>query len=368
MRDGMATEDSPRDRTPDAQRPGAVARPGAAAVLHPDLVVGGLAELLQVVANPVANTLADAGIYLGRPLEELFPAPATVPKVTVTRRWRVGELLSEDLAFRSLHVPLEPNFSRRYIRDYRETRRVYARRIRPAGAGARPRLLYLHGYMQPETFVEELALLTSMALRFNVEVVQMQLPYHGRRAPKASRFSGELFWTADMVRSIEALRQTLLDARTLLGWLLAQDDRPVGVAGLSLGGTLTLTLACLEERLAFAVPLIAHMDLGALISDAPVLAKMRHDLKSFGWRKREFDDFARRFGLDDLRPRIPADRVLMFAAAEDRFFDPRLVRRLWRRWGKPAIHWYPTSHIGFLTHLPEVLGVMQQFIDRRTSE
>jgi hypothetical protein len=41
---------------------------------------------------------------------------------------------------------------------------------------------------------------------------------------------------------------------------------------------------------------------------------------------------------------------------------------LWQRWGNPAIHWYPTSQIGFLTHLPEVLGVMQQFIDRRTSE
>jgi len=356
------TEGSTRDRTPKAQRP------GAAAVLHPDLVIGGMTELLQVVANPVANTLADAGIYLGRPLEELFPTPAAVPKVTVTRRWRVGGLLSEDLAFRSLHVPLEPNFSRRYIRDYRETRRVYARRIRPAAAGARPRLLYLHGYMQPETFVEELALLTTMALRFNVEVVQMQLPYHGRRAPRASRFSGELFWTADMVRSIEALRQTLLDARTLLGWLRAQDDRPVGVAGLSLGGTLTLALACLEERLAFAVPLIAHMDLAALISDAPVLTKMRHDLTSFGWRKKEFDDFARRIGWHELRPKMPADRVLMFAASEDRFFDPRLVRRLWRDWGKPAIHWYPTSHIGFLTHLPEVLGVMQQFIERRTSE
>jgi len=55
MRDGMATEGSPRDRTPNAQRPGAVAQPGTAAVLHPDPVIGGLAELLQVVANPVAN-------------------------------------------------------------------------------------------------------------------------------------------------------------------------------------------------------------------------------------------------------------------------------------------------------------------------
>jgi hypothetical protein len=176
----------------------------------------------------VANTLADAGVYLGRPLEELFPAPATVPAVTVTVRWRVGDLLSEDLVFRSLHVPLERNFHRRYFRDYREARHVYARRIRPAAARRRPRLLYLHGYLQPETLVEELGLLATMALQLDVEIIQMQSPYHGRRAPRASRFSGELYWTADLVRSVEALRQTLLDARTLLGWLLAKDDRPVG--------------------------------------------------------------------------------------------------------------------------------------------
>jgi hypothetical protein len=35
----------------------------------------------------------------------------------------------------------------------------------------------------------------------------------------------------DLVRSFEALRQTLLDARTLLGWLLASDARPVGGGG-----------------------------------------------------------------------------------------------------------------------------------------
>jgi dienelactone hydrolase len=228
-------------------------------------------------------------------------------------------------------------------------------------------LLYLHGYLQPETFVEELALLTTMALQLNVEIIQMQPPYHGRRAPRVSRFSGELYWTADLVRSFEALRQTLLDARTLLGWLLAKDARPVGVAGLSLGGSLTLMLACLEERFAFAVPLIAHMDLAALVSDAPVLTRMRHDLKSFGWRKRQFDDFVRGIGWYELRPKLPADRVLMVAASEDRFFDPRLVHQLWKRWGKPAIRWYPTSHMGFLTHLPEVLGVMREFIDHQAT-
>lgn len=170
------------------------------------------------------------------------------------------------------------------------------------------------------------------------------------------------------MRSFEALRQTLLDARTLLAWLLAEDARPIGVAGLSLGGALTLSLACLDERFAFAVPLVAHMDLAALVSDAPVLTKMRHDLRSFGWRKKQFDDFIRGVGWYELRPKLPADRVLLIAAEEDRFFDPRLVRQLWRRWGKPAIHWYPTSHMGFLTHLPEVLGEMREFIDRRVIE
>ncbi len=341
-----------------------VAAPERARALHADLVVGGLSRILRRLANPVRNTLDDAGIYSGRSLEELFPAPSCAPDVTVTARWRVPGVVSEDLVFDSPHEPLEPKFRRRYWRDYPETHRVYARRIRPASARARPRLLYLHGYMQPETYIEELALLSAMALLLNVEVIQMQPPYHGRRALRGGRFSGELYWTADLVRSVEALRQTLLDARALLSHLLAEDERPVGVSGLSLGGALTLCLTCLEARFAFSVPLIAHMDLAALVSDAPVLTGMRHDLKAFGWGKREFRAFVESLGWYDLTPKLPVDRMLLIAASDDRFFEPRVVRKMWTRWGKPAIRWYPTSHMGFLPRLPEALRAMRPFIDR----
>jgi hypothetical protein len=336
---------------------------GASPLLHPDLVVGGLSEILQRVANPVANTLADVGIYTGRPLADLFPAPTAVPEVTVTARWRLPGLVSEDLVFRSLHVPIEPKFRRRYAEDYPETHRVYARRIRPETARRRPRLLYLHGYMQPETFVEELALLTGMALLLDVEVIQMQPPHHGRRASRGSRFSGEFYWTADLVRSVEALRQTVLDARTLLGCLLADDARPVGITGLSLGGALSLCLTCLERRFAFSVPLVAHMDLAALVADAPVLAKMRRDLRAFGWSTAEFAAFVDRLGWNALRPKLPAQRIMLVAASHDRFFRPRVVRSMWTRWGKPAIRWYPTSHMGFIAHLPEALRSMRVFVD-----
>ena len=331
---------------------------------HPDAITGALSDLLQYVAQPVSNTLGDLDAYVGHPIEEIFPAPARVPKVTVSARWRLPGLISEDLVFRSSHVPIEPRFRRRYREHYPETHLVYARRIRPAAARERPRLLYIHGYMQPETYIEEVALLASMALRLNVEVIQIQPPYHGRRTPRASRFSGELYWTADLVRSFEALRQTVLDARTLLSCLLHEDSRAVGVGGLSLGGALTLVLTCLEGRFDFSLPLVAHMDLKALVADAPVLGKMRRDLRSFGWGIDEFGEFVAKLGWYELRPVLPVERILLFAASEDRFFAPDVVRDMWKRWGKPAIHWYPTSHMGFIAHLPEALRLMRKFIDQ----
>jgi dienelactone hydrolase len=336
----------------------------ASALLHPDDLTGALSRVLGLIAHPAANTLAALDAYRGLPVRVLFPPPRTVPAARVTTRWRLPGLVGEDVVFPSLHQPIEARFRRRYRHEYRETHTVYARRIRPATARHRPRLLYLHGYMQPETYLEEFALLAGMARRLDVELVQLQPPYHGRRRPRGSRFSGELYWTADLVRSVEALRQTVLDARTLLGWLLREDPRPVGVSGLSLGGALALILTCLDARFAFSAPLIAHMDLAALMADAPVLARTRAELRAFGWTAADFRRFVTDIGWYRLRPKLSAEHIHLFAASDDRFFDPAVVEAMWRRWGRPPIRWYPCSHMGFVARLPEVLPVLRAFIDR----
>jgi pimeloyl-ACP methyl ester carboxylesterase len=330
---------------------------------HPDDVTGALSGVLTLLAAPTRNTLADVAVYRGLPPEVLFPAPGSTPEARVTTRWRMPGMVSEDIVFPSLHEPIEPGFRERYVGEYAEIRTVYARRIRPASARERPRLVYLHGYLQPETYVEELALLVSMARLLDVEVVQLQPPYHGRRTPRAARFGGELYWTADLVRSIEALRQSLLDARTLLRWLHADDARPAGIMGLSLGGALTLALTCLEHGFAFSIPLIAHMDLAAMVADAPVLRRMRHELRLFGWGIDEFRRFVEDLGWYALAPRLAPDRIAMFAASDDHFFDPAIVEETWRSWGRPAIRWYPGSHMGFLTRLPDVMAEARRFID-----
>ncbi len=327
-------------------------------------MTGVLAGVVHGLGHPTPETHTDLDAYADLPLAELFPEPAAIPPVRRSPRWRLsGVLESEDLVFPSTHQPLEPRFARRYREEYGESHTVYARRVWRPGAGPRPRLLYLHGYMQPETVVEELGVLAALAWRLDVEVIQLQPPYHGRRRPRGSRFDGEYYWTADVVRSFEALRQTLHDARALLGWLLARDEGPVGLAGVSLGGTLSCALTCLEPRFAFSVPMIGHMDLGRLVADAPVLGRMRRELRQRGWSPADFGAFVARTGWDELLPVLPRERILLLAASEDRFFAPETVTDMWRRWGEPQIEWYPASHMGFFAHAPRALARVRRFVD-----
>lgn len=330
---------------------------------HPDDVVGVLAGIVQRLSpTRVEDTLADLPAYERCSLEELFPPPARVPVVEVRRRWRALGLESDDAWFPSLHRPIEPRFARRYARE-RRNHTVWARWIRPSGGGHRPRLVYLHGFMQPETPIEELGILTTLATALDVEVVQVQPPYHGRRKPRGSRLDGELYWTADVVRSIEALRQSLLDARTVLAWLLDQDERPVGVTGLSLGGALTAALTCLEPRFAFSAPLIAHMDLEAILADVPVLEPVRQRLRARGFTPADLGRLFERVGWNRLRPGLPPERIRLFAARDDHFFRPERVEAMWHRWGEPPIEWYPCSHMGFIAYLPEVIPHLRELVD-----
>ncbi len=332
-------------------------------VPHLDEVTGVLARLTQMLRPRARNTIERLGCYEGVGLEQLFPAPERLPRVTRRQRWRLAGVTSEDLSFHSLHDPLEPEFHRHYHARPRRIQTVYARRIAPHSGRTRRRLLYIHGYMQPETLIEEFALLTTMANALDMEVVQLQPPYHGRRKPRGSRFDGELYWTADLVRSIESLRQTLLDARTLLSWMETESAQPVGIAGLSLGGALAAVLTCIEPRFDFSAPFIAHMDLGALVADAPVLGAMRTDLRRFGWDPDDFAAFTRRIGWDGLRPLVPAERIHLFAMDDDRFFRPELVEEMWKLWDEPEIRWYPGSHMGFLPMLPDAIARLRAFVD-----
>ncbi len=328
-----------------------------------DGIAAFLGRLVLKRSPPSPNTLAHLTAYHGRAPDDLFAEPRTLPSVTEVPRWRLLGLESRHLTFRSLHEPVTEEFRGRHQGEYQLNNRVHVRWVRHTDGAPRPTIILLHSWMQPETVLEELTLLPWLARRLGADVARMQLPYHGRRRPESSRWDGELFWTADLVRTFEAIRQSVIDARTLASLLAARGAGPVGVLGFSLGGMMTLALAALDSRFAFAVPVAAHLDLAGVLADASLLRPMREELARFGWGPAQVDGYVSTIGLHDMAPRIPRERMLFVAGRHDRLLHAERTQALWSRWGEPPIHWYEGGHLGIFTHLPGIVRATRTFLE-----
>src|SRR5262249_52046949 len=74
-------------------------------------------------------------------------------------------------------------------------------------------------------------------LRAGFSVAFVSHPMHLERTPKGS-YSGELVVSADVVLTVEAFRQGVIDLIGTADWLRARGHKRVGVLGYSLGGYL----------------------------------------------------------------------------------------------------------------------------------
>src|SRR5262249_34581167 len=159
----------------------------------------------------------------------------------------------------------------RHDRDYAVNHTVHARWMRPRGRHRRSLLIYVHGWLEPGPWVEETTLLPVLFRELDTDVAHVQLPFHGKRNPKGALFHGEYFWSADLVRSIEALRQSVIDVRSAMAYFRLQGYERIGITGISLGGSIAMLMACLLPLPDYIVPIIAHLDLGDAVENAPIL-------------------------------------------------------------------------------------------------
>ncbi|MBV9949236.1 MAG: alpha/beta hydrolase family protein, partial [Myxococcales bacterium] len=249
-----------------------------------DQVVGTLARFLHF-RRARLNTVADLGPYLGAPVAVLHPPPAGPGDLRRTRTRSLGrrDRVMETLEWTSEHAPLSARYLVRHETEYACNRRVVARWMYPRVGPRRRALVYVHGWLEPGPLVEQALFLPRLYARLGVDTLHLQLPFHGTRNPKASLFHGELFWTGDLVRSLEAMRQSVMDARTLVAWLRTQGYTEVGVTGISMGGSIAMVLACLEPATPdYVIPIVGHLQLIDAIEEAPIFWRMKHDLERFG--------------------------------------------------------------------------------------
>jgi hypothetical protein len=221
----------------------------------------------------------------------------------------------------------------------RELRAVLLRHPGPE----RPWLICLHGYRMGQPglnlrLFDPLRLHRALGLNLLVPV----LPLHGAR--RAGPRSGDLFLDGHFIETRHALCQSVWDLRRLVGWARAQGAPAVGVYGVSLGALCAALLASVEPELDLLL-------LGTPLADvADVLWRHapRERLRSMeraGLSREKAEEWLAPVTPLARAPKLPPERVAIYAATGDRIVPPAHALRLQERWGHPRLEWLDGGHL-----------------------
>jgi pimeloyl-ACP methyl ester carboxylesterase len=274
-----------------------------------------------------------------------FDCPATPPAVTFGEVHATRAYICEPFTFPSLYRPLSKAFAPRYA-IYPEAHTVHGRRYRPFTGRSRATLLMLHGWTGGDYVWEERTLIPWLCRDCGYTLVALTHPYHGVRKPASARFSGEFFISADLVRTVEASRQAVIDARAALTWLLEETGGPVGVVGISLGALMTYLLLCADERPAFALPMLGHGDLFNGPGEASLTKNVRRDFLAQGLAPEILRPLTRPLTARKLQPRVAPERILPINGLYDAIITADKARRLFEAWEIPEVVWLNSGHFG----------------------
>jgi dienelactone hydrolase len=171
------------------------------------------------------------------------------------------------------------------------------------------------------------------------------MAHYGPRRPPGSRTR---LISTDVFKSIDGVKQTVLDCRRAVAWLASRpefDRDRIGLAGTSLGSLVGAVVSANE-------PLIKNVCLvlpaGGLVDafyDHPKAAPYRPIVDALGGK------FTMKLIIDPVDPLTYANQLrgknlLMIAASRDDILPPSAAKRLWEATGKQRIVWFDTTHVG----------------------
>jgi dienelactone hydrolase len=101
---------------------------------------------------------------------------------------------------------------------------------------------------QPASHIE----LCKVLQRLGISAVRLTMPYHEERRPPELERADHLV-SSNIGRTIQSVRQAVLDARALTGWLSEQGYERIGIVGTSIGSCTAFLTFVHDERLSVGV-------------------------------------------------------------------------------------------------------------------
>lgn len=188
--------------------------------------------------------------------------------------------------------------------------------------------------------------------------------YMAHYGPRRSPDSKVRLLSTDVFRSIDGVKQTVLDCRRAVAWLANRpefDRDNIGLAGTSLGSLVGAVVSANEPLIKNVCLMLPAGGLVDAFYDHPKAAPYRSIVDAVGGK------FTLKLLIDPVDPltyakQLKGKNLLMIAAARDDILPPSAAKRLWEATGKQKIVWLDTTHVGAAVCIMPLLREMTDHI------
>ena len=266
-----------------------------------------------------------------------FPNPRSAPLFEENSVHGLADGEVVDLHFESTFKTTNPAMTD-FFAESVANRTVYARWWRHATPTAGT-VVAVHGWTMGDQRLNSLAFLPGLFYRLGLDVVLVELPFHGRRR---STREGVVFPSTDLALTNEALAQAIADLRSIRSIVEKRSSSALGAIGMSLGAYVASLWAGLD-KLAFCipvVPLVSMSDLAwRLVGENPHLGA-----EAAGVTKEVLQEvFAHHCPLS-YPPQTAGECAFIIASRDDSVVPAIQPERLGAHWEGARLVWVDGGH------------------------
>ncbi|MDB5171888.1 MAG: esterase [Phycisphaerales bacterium] len=196
-----------------------------------------------------------------------------------------------------------------------------------------------------------------------VGALYVPMAYYGSRRPKSDPHLKAFM--DDPVRTLEALRQTVMDIRRAKAILASRGDvdpKHIGITGISLGGIMTSLAAGVDGGFDRVVPILAGGDLATMVFHTRETRAIRATLEARGVTKEQLAKMLAPVEPLHFASRIDPATCLMINASEDEVIPRDCTDALNRAIHSPQILWAQAGHYSSILLLPAIRQTAVRFL------